>query len=58
MANLDINRLSIYLIFRGVGRTDPWTPEMDHPPLGRSYFVVVPSYDISGSLIPLTGLHG
>ena len=24
----------------GVDRTDPWGPEMDHPPLGRSYLVV------------------
>ena len=23
----------------GVDRTDPWGPEMDHPPLGRSYLV-------------------
>ena len=27
----------------GVDRTDPWGPEMDHPALGRSYLVVVPS---------------
>ena len=31
----------------GVDRTDPWGPEMDHPPLGRSYLVVVPSYESS-----------
>ena len=24
----------------GVDSTDPWDPEMDHPPLGRSYLVV------------------
>ena len=24
----------------GVDRTDPWGPEMNHPPLGRSYLVV------------------
>ena len=24
----------------GVDRTDPWGPEMDYPPLGRSYLVV------------------
>ena len=24
----------------GVDRTNPWGPEMDHPPLGRSYLVV------------------
>ena len=40
-----------------VDRTDPWGPEMDHPPLGRSYLVVVPSYDISCALISLTGLY-
>ena len=42
----------------GVGRTDPWGPEMDHPQLGRSYLVVVPSYDMSCALILLTGLYG
>ena len=41
----------------GVDRTDPWGPEMDHPPLGRSYLVVVLSYDMSGALILLTGLN-
>ena len=41
----------------GVDRTDPWGPEMDHPPLGRSYLVVVPSYDMSCALIILTGLY-
>ena len=39
----------------GVDRTDHWGPEMDHPPLGRSYLVVVPSYDMSCALILLTG---
>ena len=42
----------------GVDRTDPWGPEMDHPPLGRSYLVVVPSFDMSCALILLTGLYG
>ena len=42
----------------GVDRTDPWRPEIDHPPLGRSYLVVVPSYDMSCALILLTGLYG
>ena len=41
----------------GVDRTDPWGPEMDHPPLGRSFFVVVPSYDISCEFILLIGLY-
>ena len=41
-----------------VDRIDPWGPEMDHPPLGRSYLVVVPSYDMSCALILLTGLYG
>ena len=39
-------------------RTDPWDPEIDHPPLGRSYLVVVPSYDMSYALIFLTGFYG
>ena len=42
----------------GVDRTDPWGPEMDHPPLGRSYLVVVPSYDMSCALVLLTGPYG
>ena len=41
-----------------VDRTDPWGPQMDHPLLGRSYLVLVPSYDMSGSLNPLTGHYG
>ena len=39
-------------------RNDPWGPEMDHPPLGGSYLVVVPSYDVSCALILLTELYG
>ena len=31
---------------------------MDHPPLGRNYLVVVPSYDMSYTLILLTGRYG
>ena len=42
----------------GVDRTDPWGLEMDHPPLGRSYLVIVPSYDMSCAPILLTGLYG
>ena len=42
----------------GVDRTDPWGPEIDQSPLGRSYLVVVPSYDMSGALILLNGLYG
>ena len=42
----------------GVDRTDPWGPEMDHPPLGRSYLVVVPSYDMSCDFILLIWLNG
>ena len=41
-----------------VDKTDPWGPQMDHPPLGRSYLVVVTSYDISCALILLTGPYG
>ena len=39
----------------GVDRTHPWGLEMDHPPLGRYFLIVVPSYDMSGALILLTG---
>ena len=39
-------------------RTDPWGPEMVHPPLGRSYLVVKPAYDVSCALILLTELYG
>ena len=31
---------------------------MDHPPLGRSYLVVVPSFEMSCALIFLTGQYG
>ena len=41
-----------------VDRTDHWGPEMDLPPLGRSYLVVVPLYNMSCALILLTGLYG
>ena len=42
----------------GVDRTDPWGPEIGHPPLGRSYLVVEPSYDMSCDFILLIGLYG
>ena len=42
----------------GVDRNDPLGFKMDHPPLDRSYLVVVPSYDVSGALILLTVLYG
>ena len=58
MADIDINPSLRGPIFGCVYRTDPWGPEMDHPPLGRSYLVVVPSYDMSCALILLTGLNG
>ena len=58
MVDIDINPSSMGLIFGGVDRADPWDPEMDHPPLGRSYLVVVPSYNMSCALILLTGLYG
>ena len=41
-----------------VERTDPWVPESDHPPFGRIYLVVVPSYDMSCVLIIFNGLYG
>ena len=58
MAGIDINPSSMGPIFGCVERTEPWGPEIDHPPLGRSYLVVVLSYDISGALIFSTGLYG
>ena len=39
-------------------RTDHWGPQTDHPTLGRSYLVVVPSFDVSYALILLTELYG
>ena len=40
-----------------VDRTDPSGPEIDHPPWGRSYFIVCPSYGLSCALILFTGLY-
>ena len=57
MADIDINPSSMDPKF-GVDRTDPWGPEMDHPPLGHSYLVVVPSYGMPCALTLSTGLHG
>ena len=42
----------------GVNRTDPWGPEIEHPPMGRSYLVVVPSYDMSCDFILWIWLYG
>ena len=42
----------------GVDRTDPLGPDIDHPPLGRSYLVVVPSYGMSCDFILFIGLCG
>ena len=53
MAGIDINPSSMGPIFGCVDRTDPWGPEMDHPPLGRSYLVEVPSDYMWGALISL-----
>ena len=58
MDGIDINPSSMGPIFGGVERTDLLGPEIDHPPLGCSYLVVVMSYDRSGALILLTGLYG
>ena len=58
MVDIDINPSSMGPIFGvWIGPTIGG-PEMDHPPLGRSYLVVVPSYDMSCALILLTGLYG
>ena len=45
-------------IIWGVDRTDPWGTEMDHPPLGRSYLVVLPPYDMTCALILLPVFYG
>ena len=45
-------------IIWGVDRTDHWGSEIDHPPLGRSYLVVVPSFDVPFDVILLTGPYG
>ena len=58
MVDIDINPFIHGSNICGVDRTDPWGPEMDHPPLGPSYLVVVPSYDMSCALIFLTGPYG
>ena len=57
MVDIDI-KFHRWVQYWRVDRTDHWGPEMDHPPLGRSYLVVVPSYDMSCALILLTGLYG
>ena len=58
MVDIDINPYIDGSNIWGVDRTNPWGPKMDHPPLGRSYLVAVPSYDMSCALILLTGLYG
>ena len=44
--------------FRDMDRNDPWPPKIGHLPLGRSYLVVVPSYDMSCALILLIEVYG
>ena len=56
MADIDINP-SLMRPYWGVDRTDPWGPEMDHPPLNRFYLVVVASFDMSCDFILLIGLY-
>ena len=46
MVDIDINRFIVEADIWGVDRTDPLSPEMNHPPLDRGYLVVVPSYDM------------
>ena len=58
MADIDINTSSIGPIFGVWMGPTLGGPEMDNPPLGRSYLVVVPSYDMSCAFILLTGLYG
>ena len=50
MADIDINPSSMGPIC-GVWIGPTLGPEIDHPPLGRSYLVVVPSYDMSRGFI-------
>ena len=53
MAYIDINPSSLGAIFGVlIG------PEMDHPSLGRSYLLEVPSFDMSCALIFLMGFYG
>ena len=58
MVDIDINPFIHGWNIWGVDRTNPWGSEMDYPPLGRSYLVVVPPYDMSCALILLTGPYG
>ena len=58
MVDIDINPFIHGSNIWGVDRTNPWGFELDYPPLGRSYLVVVPPYDMSCALILLTGPYG
>ena len=58
MVDIDINPFIHGSNIWGVDRTDPWGLETDPPPFGRSYLVLVPSYDMSCALILLTGHYG
>ena len=58
IVDIDINASSMGRIFGVWMGPTLWGPEMDHPPSGRSYLVVVPSYDMSCALILLTAPHG
>ena len=42
----------------GVDRTDPWGPEVDHPPLGRSCLVVVASCLMALIIVTCIGFMG
>ena len=58
MAGIDINPSSMGPIFRVWIGPNLGVPKRIIQPLGRSYLVVVSSYETSGSLILLTGLYG
>ena len=58
MAGIDINPISVGPKFCVWIVPTLGVPKRDHPPFGRSYSVVVPSYDMSCALILLTGLYG
>ena len=58
MVNIDINPSIDGSNIWGVDSTELWGFDRDHPSLGRSYLVVVLSYDMSCALIILTRLYG
>ena len=58
VGDIDINPSLMGPISRGLDRINPWGSEMDHQPLGRSYLVVMPSYDMLCHVKLSSGLDG